>query len=44
MDHDELISCKLVKIDDVIKNFGTGEYINALMVTAMALYLRYIRN
>lgn len=44
LDHDELISCKLVKIDDVIKNFGTGEYINALMVTAMALYLRYIRN
>jgi len=44
LDDDELLSCKLVKIEDVIENFGTGEYINALMVTAMALYLKYIRN
>lgn len=44
LDHDELLDCKLVKIEDVIERFGTGEYINALMVTAMALYLRYIRN
>lgn len=44
LDDDELLNCMLVKIDDVIKNFGTGEYVNALMVTAMAFYLRYIRN
>lgn len=43
LDDDELLNCKLVKIDDVIESFGTGEYVNALMVTAMAFYLRHIR-
>ena len=30
------------KVQEVLEKFGTGEYINALMGTALALYRRYI--
>lgn len=40
LDDDELLTCCLVPIDEVIGAYGKGEYTNALMGTAVAFYLQ----
>lgn len=42
LDNDEFLTLSKVPVEEVLEKFGTGEYINALMGTALALYRRYI--
>ena len=44
LDHDEVLTYETVPIDEVINSFCEGEYTNAFMGTALALYLRHLRN
>lgn len=41
LDDDELLTYQLSPIDDVIRSYGRGEYVHALMGTAIALYLQH---
>jgi 8-oxo-dGTP pyrophosphatase MutT (NUDIX family) len=43
LDDDEFLSYLLVPVDEVIDSFGRGEYLHALMGTAIALYLAHER-
>ena len=43
LDDDEFLSYQLAPIDEVIDRFGSGEYLHALMGTAIALYLAHER-
>ena len=43
LDDDELLTYRLIPIDEVIGSFGRGEYVHALMGTALALYLQHDR-
>ncbi|MBQ6153888.1 MAG: NUDIX hydrolase [Ruminococcus sp.] len=40
LDDDELVSCELVPIDEVIASYGEEEYSHALMGVALAFFLR----
>ena len=40
---DEVLMYETVPIDEVINSFCKGEYVNAFMGTALALYLRHIQ-
>ena len=40
-DADEYIRCVERPVSDVIRDFGSGEYCNALLGTALMLYMRY---
>ena len=40
LDDDELLTYRLIPVDEVIDGYGRGEYTNALMGTAVAFYLR----
>ena len=40
LDDDELVSCELIPIDEVIASYGGEEYSHALMGTALFCYLR----
>ena len=42
LDDDEVLACELRPIEEVIENFCTGEYTNAFMGTALALYMRHV--
>ncbi|MCR5847690.1 MAG: NUDIX hydrolase [Lachnospiraceae bacterium] len=42
LDDDEVLTCELRPIEEVIENFCTGEYTNAFMGTALALYMRHV--
>lgn len=44
LDDDELLTYELRPVDEVLATFGSGEYIHALMGTAIALYLRHRNN
>jgi len=41
LDDDELLTYELSPIHEVLSAFGSGEYIHALMGTALALYFQY---
>ncbi len=41
LDPDELLNYELIPINDVIRNFGTGEYTHAFSGTALFFYLRH---
>jgi 8-oxo-dGTP pyrophosphatase MutT (NUDIX family) len=43
LDDDEFLSYLLAPVDEVIDSFGRGEYMHALMGTAIALYLSHER-
>ncbi len=43
LDDDELLTYELMKIDDVIDAYGSGEFTHGLMGTALAFYLRWMR-
>ncbi len=43
LDDDELLTCELKPIDEVIASFGSEEYGHALMGTALMFYLRHLR-
>lgn len=40
LDDDELVSCELIPIDEVIASYGEKDYSHALMGTALFFYLR----
>lgn len=42
LDEDEILTGTLVPVDEVINSFCSGEYTNAFMGTALALYMRHI--
>ena len=42
LDDDEVLTCDMKPIDEVINNFCEGEYTNAFMGTALALYMRHV--
>ena len=44
LDDDEVLMYETVPIDEVIDSFCKGEYVNAFMGTALALYLRHVRD
>ena len=41
-DEDEFVEPVEIPVDEVLKNFGRGEFCNAFVGTALALYLRYV--
>lgn len=41
LDDDEVLMYEMVPIDEVINSFCKGEYVNAFMGTALALYMRH---
>ena len=41
LDDDELLTYRMIPIDEVISSYGSGEYTHALMGTALMLYMRY---
>ncbi len=41
LDDDELLTCRLIPIGDVIASFGKGEFTHAFTGTALAYYLQY---
>ena len=41
LDDDEVLEYTIAPIDEVIKSFCSGEYVNAFMGTALALYFRH---
>jgi len=41
LDDDEYIACSRMNKDEVLDRFATGEFMHALMGTALALYLRH---
>lgn len=41
LDEDELLTYELRPVDEVLASYGGGEYVHALMGTAIALYHRY---
>lgn len=43
LDDDELLTCSLVPIDEVVCSYGRGKYAHALMGTALALFLQHER-
>jgi len=44
LDEDEVLTYETRPIDEVIDSFCEGEYTNAFMGTALALYMRHIKN
>ena len=42
LDDDEVLTYETVPIDEVINSFCSGEYTNAFMGTALALYMRHV--
>lgn len=41
LDHDELLTYELMPTDEVIRNYGKGEFAHALMGTALMLYMQH---
>lgn len=41
LDRDELLNYKLIPIEEVIENFGSGEYTHAFTGTAIMMYMRH---
>lgn len=41
LDDDEYVTCFRMNRDDVISGFGSGEFVHALMGTALAMYMRH---
>lgn len=41
LDHDELLTYELMPTDEVVRNYGKGEFAHALMGTALMFYLRH---
>ena len=44
LDDDEVLMYETVPIDEVIDSFCKGEYVNAFMGTALALYMRHVQS